>query len=114
MINIDSVVGATVPYREQSGLSHFPLPVLSFRRPGLASGSSEIEQIKDKIGVPIIKQSIEPVSAIVIEFFPSRPTAIGVLVLWTDGEARESLLVRSESGKYDPQAYEVIFKKPTP
>jgi hypothetical protein len=90
------------------------VPVLSFRRLGLASGSSEIEEIKEKIVVPVIKESLKPVSAIVIEFFPNRPTAIGVLVLWTDGKARESLIVKSETGKYDPRAYKVFFKKPTP
>ena len=113
-VDVDSLVGAKVKYRELSGLSHFPVPVLSFRRAGLASGRREIEEIKEKIVFPVIKKSLKPVSAIVIEFCPNRPTAIGVLVLWTDGEARESLIARSETGKYDPEAYAVFFKKPTP
>lgn len=114
-VKVDSLIGAKVAYRELTGLSRFPVPVLSFRRAGLASaGAREIEEIKEKIVVPVIKESLKPVSAIIIEFFPNRPTAIGVLVLWTDGEAREPSIVRSETEKYDPKAYKVFFKKPTP
>jgi len=113
-VDVSSLVGAKVQYSEHSQLSHFPAPVLYFRRAGLVSGASEIKEIKEKILFPLVKESPKAVSAIVIEFFPNQRTLIGVLVLWADGEARESLIARSEAGKYDPAAYKLFFKKPTP
>jgi len=109
-INTDNLVGAKVQYREQSRLSHFPVPVLALRRSGIASGSGEIEEIKEKTVVPVIKESLKPISAIVIESFPNRPTAIAVLVIWADGEARESSIVRSETGGYDQKLIRCSLK----
>lgn len=105
VINSDSPAGANVRYREQSRLEHLPLPVLSFPPPGLASGSREIADIQDNLVVPLIRESAKPASAIVVEFFPNRPTAIGALVLRPDGEVREPLLHGSRQARALKNSY---------
>ena len=105
---------STVRYRDQSQLSEFPAPVVYFRAAGLATGPSEMAEIKEKILYPLIETSRKPVSAVVVQWFPGQPAGLGVMVLWSDGEARESTVVRSAQGRYDARAHEVLFAKPTP
>ena len=108
------LANSIVRYRDQSQLSEFPAPVVYFRAAGLATGPSEIAEIKEKILYPLIERSRRPISAVVVQWFPGQPTGLGVTVLWSDGEARESTLVRSPQGQYDARAYEILFAKPTP
>jgi hypothetical protein len=107
------LANSIVRYRDQSQLSEFPAPVVYFRAAGLATGPSEIAEIKEKILYPLIERSRKPVSGLV-QWFPGQPTGLGVTVLWSDGEARESTVVRSAQGQYDAMAYEVLFAKPPP
>jgi hypothetical protein len=113
---IDStrLANSAVRYRDQSLLSEFPAPVVYFRAAGLAAGPSEIAEIKEKVLYPLIERSRKPISAVVVQWFPGQPTGLGVTVLWSDGEARESTVARSPQGHYDARAYEVLFAKPTP
>ena len=103
-----------VRYRDQAQISEFPMPAVYFRAAGLSSGPTEYAEIKEKVLYPLIEKSRKPISAIVIQWFPGQPTGLGVTVLWTDGEARESTIARSPQGHYDAKAYEVLFAKPTP
>jgi len=103
-----------VRYRDQAQISDFPAPVVYFRAAGLSTGPTEFAEIKEKILYPLIEKSRKPVSAVVIQWFPGQPTGLGVTVLWSDGEARESTIARSPQGHYDAKAYEILFAKPTP
>lgn len=103
-----------VRYRDQAQISDFPTPAVYFRAAGLSSGSTEYAEIKERILYPLIEKSRKPISAIVIQWFPGQPTGLGVTVLWTDGDARESTIARSPQGHYDAKAYEILFAKPTP
>ncbi len=103
-----------VRYRDQAQISDFPTPAVYFRAAGLASGPAEYAEIKEKIVYPLIEKSRKPISAIVIQWFPGQTTGLGVTVLWTDGDARESTIPRSPQGGYDVKAYEILFAKPTP
>ena len=105
---------SVVPYRDQAQISDFPAPVVYFRAAGLSSGPTEFVEIKEKILYPLIETSRKPVSAVIIQWFPNQPAGLGVIVLWSDGEARESTIARSPQGHYDTKAYEILFAKPTP
>jgi hypothetical protein len=105
---------SAVLYRDQAQLTDFPLPVVSTRRAGLSAGPQEITEIKEKILYPLIENSRKALSAIVFEWYPGQPNALGVLVLWSDGETRESMVARTVQGNYDAKAYEIFFAKPTP
>ena len=103
-----------VRYRNQVQISDFPTPAVYFRAAGLSSGPTEYAEIKERVLYPLIEKSRKPISAVVIQWFPGQPTGLGVTVLWTDGEARESTIARSPQGHYDATAYEILFAKPTP
>lgn len=108
------VANSVVRYRDQSQLSEFPAPVVYFRAAGLSSGPTEIAEIKEKILYPLIEKSRKPVSAVVVQWFPGQSAGLGVTVLWSDGDSRESTVARSPQGHYDTRAYEILFAKPTP
>jgi hypothetical protein len=103
-----------VRYRDRAQIADFPAPVVYFRAAGLSTGPTEFAEIKEKILYPLFEKSRKAVSAVVIQWFPGQPTGLGVTVLWSDGEARESTIARSPQGHYDPKAYEILFAKPTP
>lgn len=105
---------STVRYRDQAQISDFPFPVVSVRRAGLSAGPNEFTEIKEKILYPLIENSRWALSAIVLEWYPGQPNALGVIVLWSDGETRESMIARTPQGNYDAKAYEILFAKPTP
>jgi len=105
---------SVVRYRDQAQLSDFATPAVYFRAAGLSTGATEFAEIKEKILYPLIEKSQKPVSAVVIQWLPGQPTGLGVIVLWSDGEARESTIARSPLGHYDAKAYEILFAKPTP
>jgi len=105
---------SVVRYRDQAQISDFPAPVAYFRAAGLSTGPTEFAEIKEKILYPLIEKSRKRISAVVIQWFPGQPTGLGVTVLWSDGEARESTIARSPQGHYDANAYEILFAKPTP
>jgi hypothetical protein len=105
---------AIVPYRDASRISSFPVPVVMARRAGLSAGAAEAAEIRTKILYPLIEASRKPISAIVLEWYPAQPDALGVIVVWTDGETRESLIARSPQGRYEADAYRTLLAKPTP
>jgi len=92
----------------------FPTPVFAIKRSGLASGPQEIAEIREKIVYPLIVESVDPVAAIIVEFFSKKRNEIGVGVYWSNGVVRESLIPRGPEGHYDTDGYRVFFKKPTP
>ncbi len=53
-------------------------------------------------------------AAIVLEWYSGQPNVLGVIVVWADGDMRESLVPRTAEGRYGPTAYEVLLAKPTP
>jgi len=83
---------AKVQYVDHDKIRSFPVPVFAVRRPGLASGSDEIAEIKAKIVYPLIIESLNPIAAIVVEFFSNRQQDIGVAIYWSNGTAHESEL----------------------
>jgi hypothetical protein len=50
----------------------------------------------------------------IIEYFPHLPGRVGIEVYWTNGGARGALVDKGADGHYDPGAYKIFFKKPTP
>jgi hypothetical protein len=113
-IDASRIKNAPIHYVQYSSLREFPAPVITWRRAGLASGIGEIEEIKARIIIPAIVESTRPVSAIVVEFQHADPGAIVVVIIWSDGDSREALISRNERDHYDPDAYKVLFAKPTP
>lgn len=105
---------STVRYRDAARLSEYPAPAVHFRAAGLATGPAEYAEIKERVIYPLIERSPKPIAAIVIQWFPAQPNGLGVMVLWTDGEVRDSTVARSPEGRYDPKAYEILFARPTP
>jgi hypothetical protein len=103
-----------VRYDGAPKIAIFPVPAISVRREGLSSGPSEISEIKDKILYPLVERSPTAVSAIVLEWQAGLPEVLGVSVIWSNGQVRESLIPRTPPGHYDEKAYEVFFAKPTP
>jgi len=114
LLDLSRIRNNTVHYAEYSSLQQFPVPVVSWRRPGLVGSEAELEKVKSTVIYPIINESVKPVSAIVVEFGPSDRQSIGLVVIWADGDTRESLVSKNENGEFDPQAYKVIFAKPVP
>lgn len=105
---------SVVRYRDLAQISDFPVPVVSVRREGLSAGATEITEIKEKILYPLIERGRKAVSAIVLEWYPGQPNVLGVIILWSDGETRESLIPRTSEGTYQAKAYEILLAKPTP
>ena len=113
-IELEKIKSPSVKYSKYRDLSSFPIPVVSFKRSGLASGSEEMSEIIEKIIYPIINESPDPISAMIIEYFPHLPGKIGVEIYWTNGGMRGALIDKLADGQYDPGAYKIFFKKPTP
>ncbi len=113
-IELEKIKSPSVKYSKYTDLSSFPIPVISFKRGGLASGTEELREIIEKIIYPIINESPDPISAMIIEYFPHLPGKVGVEVYWTNGAARGALVDKGADGHYDSGAYKTFFKKPTP
>jgi hypothetical protein len=113
-IELEKIKSPSVKYNNYTDLSSFPIPVISFKRGGLASGTEELNEIIEKIVYPIINESPEPISVIIIEYFPYLPGKIGVEIYWTNGGMRGGLVDKGADGHYDAGAYKMFFKKPTP
>ncbi len=113
-IELEKIKSPSVKYTKYNDLSSFPVPVVSFKRSGLASGTEELNEILEKIIYPIINESPDPISAMIIEYFPHLPGKVGLEVYWTNGAARGALVDKEADGHYDPGAYKIFFKKPTP
>ena len=105
---------SVIRYRDHAQISDFPVPVIAVRRVGLSAGAQEIAEIKEKILYPFIEHSQKALVAIVLEWYPGQPGVLGVIIVWSDGETRESLIPRSPQGTYEAKAYEVLLAKPTP
>ncbi len=112
-IELEKISSAKVTYVNYRDLSAHPTPVLSLKRSGLATGPAEIIEIKEKLIYPLINQSEEPISSIVVEFFPKLRNVIGIEVYWSNGTVRSSLIERGAKGQYNAQAYRIFFQKPT-
>ncbi len=113
-IELERIKSPSVKYSKYTDLSSFPIPVISFKRGGLASGTEELNEIIEKIIYPIVNESPEPISVMVIEYFPHLPGKLGVEVFWTNGRVRGALIDKLADGHYDAGAYKMFFKKPTP
>jgi hypothetical protein len=113
-IELEKIKSPSVKYSKYKDLSSFPIPVVSFKRGGLASGAEELNEIIEKIIYPIINESPDPISAMVIEYFPHLPGKVGVEIYWTNGGVRGGLVDKGADGHYDAEAYKIFFKKPTP
>jgi len=113
-IELEKIKSPSVKYSKYKDLSSFPIPVVSFKRSGLASGAEELNEIIEKIIYPIINESPDPISAMIIEYFPHLPGKVGVEIYWTNGGVRGGLVDNGADGHYDAGAYKIFFKKPTP
>jgi hypothetical protein len=113
-IELEKIKSPSVKYSKHTDLSSFPIPVVSFKRSGLASGAEELNEIIEKIIYPIINESADPISAMVIEYFPHLQGKVGVEIYWTNGGVRGGLVDKGADGHYDAGAYKIFFKKPTP
>lgn len=113
-IELEKIKSPSVKYSKYKDLSSFPIPVVSFKRSGLASGAEELNEIIEKIIYPIINESPDPISAMIIEYFPHLPGKVGVEIYWTNGGVRGGLVDKGADGYYDAGAYKIFFKKPTP
>ena len=114
IIELEKIRSPSVKYSKYKDLSSFPIPVVSFKRGGLASSAEELSEIMGKIIYPIINESPDPISAMIIEYFPHLPGKVGVEIYWTNGTMRGGLIDKLADGHYDPEAYKIFFKKPTP
>lgn len=113
-IELEKIKSPSVKYSQYTDLSSFPIPVISFKRSGLASGAEELNEIIEKIIYPIINESPEPISVMIIGYFPHLPGKVGVEVYWTNGGVRGGLVDKGADGHYDAGAYKMFFRKPTP
>jgi hypothetical protein len=113
-IELEKIKSSSVKYSKYTDLSSFPIPVVSFKRSGLASGDEELKEITEKIVYPIINESPDPISTMIIEYFPHLPRKVGVEIYWTNGGMRGALIDKLADGHYDGGAYRIFFKKPTP
>jgi hypothetical protein len=113
-IELEKIKSLSVKYSKYTDLSCFPIPVVSFKRGGLTSGTEELNEIIEKIIYPIINESPDPISAMVIEYFPHLQGKVGFEIYWTNGGVRGGLVDKGADGHYDAGAYKIFFKKPTP
>jgi hypothetical protein len=113
-IELEKIKSKSVRYTNYTDLTHFPIPVVFFKRGGLAAGSKELNEIIEKIIYPIINESADPISTMIIEYFPHLPGKIGVEIYWTNGGMREALIDKLADGHYGTESYKIFFKKPTP
>ena len=113
-VELGKIKSSSVKYCKDTDLSIFPIPVVSFKRGGLASGSEELNEIMERIVYTIINESSDPISTMIVEYFPSLPGKVGVEVYWTNGAVRGALVDKGADGHYDSGAYKIFFKKPTP
>lgn len=105
---------SVIRYRDHAQISDFPVPVIAVRRAGLSAGAKEMAEIKEKILYPFIEHNRKALAAIVLEWYPGQPDVLGIIILSSDGEMRESLIPRTPQGTYEVKAYEVLLAKPTP
>jgi hypothetical protein len=105
---------AQVKYHDPSLIERFPVPVVSWRRPGLANGEQEMTNIEETVIYPLVLESKKPICAVVVEFIPNDSSAIAVSVIWSDGETREALIRKTSEGRYDPASHKVFFGRPVP
>ena len=105
---------APVKYVQHSSLQQYSVPVVAWRRAGLAEGNGEIEEIETRIIYPTLLESKKPVAAVVVEFAQTDRRSITVIMLWADGETREALISKNDKGRYDGNAYKVFFENPVP
>jgi hypothetical protein len=113
-IELEKIKSPSVKYSHYKDLSSFPIPVVSFKRGGLASSAEEMNEIIEKILYPVVNESPDPISAKIIEYFPHLPGDIGVEIYWTNGGMHGAIISKLKDGHYDPEAYKIFFKKPTP
>jgi hypothetical protein len=105
---------APVQYMDASRLPAHPVPVVVARRQGLSAGAAEIHEINEKVVYPFLSRSRNPVAAIVLEWHPNLPEQLGVVVIFSSGDTRDSAIPRAPGGHYDPAAYELLLAKPVP
>ncbi len=113
-IDLEKIKSPSVRYTKYTDLSNFPIPVVFFKRGGLASGIEELKEIMQKIVYPIINESSDPISTMIIEYYPHSPGNIGVEIYWTNGGMQGALIDKRSDGHYGTEAYKIFFKKPTP
>ena len=97
-IELEKIKSPSVKYSKYTDLSCFPIPVVSFKRSGLASGTEELREIIEKIIYPIINESPDPISAMIIEYFPHLPGRVGVEIYWTNGGMHGALIDKLADG----------------
>lgn len=105
---------AAVHYSAVSAVRSFPVPAVHWRREGLMKTAEERSEIENKIIYPLLLHSKDPVSAIVVEFYPGMENRLGIVAIWSNGRSRESLIPRSVEGTYDAEAYKVLLVQPVP
>ncbi len=105
---------APLAYRDPARVAEHPVPAVAVRRAGLSAGPREFAEIREKVLYPFVVRSPKAVAAIVLEWYPGQPDALGVIVVYGDGDSRESQVPRSADGAYRSDAYAVLLARPTP
>jgi hypothetical protein len=107
-----------VRYAPHAAFKKYPLPVVNFQRPGLASEKERME-IVEEIVYPLVNESPRAIAAVVLELVPVNPhpktraeiafNQITVLVLWHDGGYTGASFDRNVDGHFGKDTYRLLL-----
>ena len=106
-LNIGRIKNPRVVYAPPEKVKVFPVPVIGYHRPGLASQAQRAE-VLNRVVYPVINHSPKPIAAVIIEFQPNT-SLVGVQVYWHNREFVQAMVPRDKAGKIDREAYKSLL-----
>lgn len=100
-----------VRYVAPEKLKIFPMPVIGYEAPGLASDATRNAILRDVV-YPVINNSGEPIAAVILKFFEENKNQFAVSVYWHNGRFSSVLLTKNKNGAIDKNAYRDIIAIP--
>ncbi len=99
-----------VHYVAPAKLKTFPMPVIGYEAPGLASDATRNAVLRDVV-YPTINNSHEPIAAVIVGFFEDK-NQFTVSVYWHSDRFCSMLITKDKDGKIDKNIYKEIIEIP--
>lgn len=109
-LDFTRVHNSKVHYVAPEKLKTFPMPVIGYEAPGLASDATRNAVLHDVV-YPAINNSEEPIAAVIVEFFEDA-NQFAVSVYWHNGRFSSVLITKDKTGKIDKNVYREIIEIP--
>lgn len=109
-LDFKRIHNAKVHYVAPEKLTIFPMPVIGYEAPGLASDATRNAILRDVV-YPVINNSAEPIAAVMLGFFEDE-NQFAVSVYWHNGRFSSMLITKNKDGSIDKNAYKEIIEIP--